>query len=144
VISPVLDTNTLVSAILVGNGVPDLILRAACARTFTCVSSGPIVAQVLRAFERPRVQRRYRVAAADIARLRRFLQSELVTTQLTVQVHGVATHPEDYVILATALSANADYLVTFDRQLLRLGSHQGMQIVSPFQFLTVLRSQSGS
>jgi putative PIN family toxin of toxin-antitoxin system len=39
---------------------------------------------------------------------------------LTIAVSGTATHPEDDLILATAMSASVDYLVTGDRQLLAL------------------------
>jgi predicted nucleic acid-binding protein len=50
----------------------------------------------------------------------------------------VATHPEDDLVLATAVSAHADYLVTGDRKLQRLGSYQGVRILSPREFLAVL------
>ncbi len=57
---------------------------------------------------------------------------------ITVTVQGVASHPEDDLILATAVSARADYLVTGDRQLLALGTFQGVQIVSPRDFVAIL------
>jgi predicted nucleic acid-binding protein len=57
-------------------------------------------------------------------------------------VEGVATHPEDDLILATALSGQVDYLVTLDQQLLRLGSYGGVQIVSPQAFLTILTTET--
>jgi predicted nucleic acid-binding protein len=85
------------------------------------------------------VRREYAVDPNEIAQLRQFLESELVSIQITVEVHGLATHPEDDLILATEASARADHLVTGDRQLLALGSHAGALIVSPRQFLTVLQ-----
>ena len=60
---------------------------------------------------------------------------------MTAEVHGVATHPEDDLILATAVSAKADYLVTGDKKLRELGSYQGVSIVSPREFLDILESQ---
>lgn len=140
-ITAVLDTNTLVSAILVPHGIPARLLRAAYTREFACISSVPIVSEVLRTLGRSRVQRKYQVAAVDVERLRRFLQSGLVATPITVQVQGVATHPEDDLILATAVSARADYLVTGDRQLLKLGSYQGVHIVSARDFLAALEGR---
>ena len=50
----------------------------------------------------------------------------------------VATHPEDDLILATAVQGQAHYLVTGDRQLQLLGSHAGVAIVSPRAFLAAL------
>ncbi len=62
-------------------------------------------------------------------------------TVITAEVVGVATHPEDDLVLATAASARADYLVTGDRQLLRLGSFKGVSIISPADFARVLDEQ---
>lgn len=47
-------------------------------------------------------------------------------------------------ILATALSAKADYLVTGDGPLLRKigGSYQGVNLVTPNAFVEVLNQQS--
>ena len=61
---------------------------------------------------------------------------------LTVQVAGVATHPEDDLILATAVSSGADYLVTGDRRLRAVGAYADVAILSPREFLTLLASDS--
>jgi putative PIN family toxin of toxin-antitoxin system len=61
---------------------------------------------------------------------------------ITVEVHGVATHPEDDLVLATAVSARADYLVTGDTRLQALGSYEGVQIVSPRAFLDILDTET--
>jgi predicted nucleic acid-binding protein len=54
----------------------------------------------------------------------------------------VATHPEDDLILATAVSARADYLVTGDQQLQGLGTYQDVTVASPRQFLEILAAQT--
>jgi uncharacterized protein len=59
----------------------------------------------------------------------------------TARVRGIATHPEDDVILATAVSAQAHYLVTGDRKLQRLGAYKDVKILSPSAFLEVLRNE---
>lgn len=110
----VLDANALVSASLVHIGVPAQILAYARAGSFTVVTSIPIMTEVFRVLTYSRIQRRYQVGPLDIARLRRFLQRRAVVTPISVVVRGVATHPEDDLILATAASASADYLVTGD------------------------------
>jgi putative PIN family toxin of toxin-antitoxin system len=138
VIRAVLDTNVLISAILVSSGIPARILMAAFATVFSCFASDAIVGEVLTTLGRERVQRKYRLDPAFISKARDFLESRPVLVQVTVSVSGVATHPEDDVILATAVSARADYLVTGDRQLLALQAFQGVQIVSPREFLAIL------
>ncbi len=59
------------------------------------------------------------------------------------RVSGAATHLEDDPILATALSARADYLVTGDQRLLsRVPSFRGIPLLSPAEFLDVLSQES--
>jgi putative PIN family toxin of toxin-antitoxin system len=138
VIRAVLDSNIIISALLLQGSVPARVLAAAYALVFECFASDAILSEVLRAFDRDRVRRKYPLDADDIGRLRRFLESDTVRTPITADVLGVATHPEDDLILATAVSAQADYLVTGDRHLLALGMFHGVQIVSPREFLTIL------
>ncbi len=53
-------------------------------------------------------------------------------------VRGIATHPEDDFVLATAASGQADFLCTRDRQLLMLRRFRDVSIVSPGELLALL------
>jgi predicted nucleic acid-binding protein len=70
------------------------------------------------------------------------LRRDAVMTELIVPVLGVATQPKDDLILSTGISAGATYLATRDRQLLKLGSYQGMQISSICLCKRVIRSRN--
>jgi uncharacterized protein len=51
----------------------------------------------------------------------------------------VAGDPDDDPVIATAVAARADYLVTGDRRhLLPLGAYAGTRIVTPRQFFDIL------
>lgn len=63
-------------------------------------------------------------------------------TALTVVVEGVASHAEDDLVLSTAASANADYLMTGDAGLLAIRWYGSTQIVSPRDFLDILNPAS--
>ncbi|MGH6917272.1 MAG: putative toxin-antitoxin system toxin component, PIN family, partial [Geminicoccaceae bacterium] len=54
------------------------------------------------------------------------------------QVRGVVRDPNDDMVVACALKASADYIVTRDKDLLSLGAHEGIRIVTPRQFLDLL------
>jgi len=54
-------------------------------------------------------------------------------------VHSVAEDDEDELVLATAVAARADYLVTGDKYLLRISEFRGIPIVSPREFLDILQ-----
>lgn len=122
----VLDTSVIVSGTLGAGGIPDRILQAARMRRFTLATSEAIVAKVMRALDRDRVRRKYRITLEDVDRVGRLLDQTAERTPISVEVVGVATHPEDDVILATAVSADVDYLVTGDVQLQRLRAYRGV------------------
>ncbi len=135
-IAAVLDTNVLASALLRRGGIPDTILRNWRRRAFQLVLSEHILTELARTLEQPYFQSRLPEGQAerDVTLLRQAAR----VVPLTSQVTGVATHPEDDLVLATALSGQATYLVTGDTQLQRLGTYEGITIVSPRAFLDLL------
>lgn len=137
-IRAVLDTNVIVAALLVRLGLPWRVLNAAYTSTFLCFASNAINAEVFRTLGRERIRRKYPVGPTEIERLRRFLESDAALVPITTTVQGVASHPEDDLILATAVSAQGDYLVTGDRQLLALGQYDSVRIVTPRDFAAIL------
>jgi len=144
VITAVLDTNALASGFRgVRNPVstPGQIIQAWNARQFQLVVSEHVLGELRRAFG-TRYFTRY-LSAQQIADALRALEDEATLTPITAPVHGVATHPEDDLILATAVSANASYLVTGDGPLQKLGAYEGVTIVSPREFLDILEAERG-
>lgn len=111
----VLDTNVLASGFTHQGGVPDQILRAWLAGSFDLVFSDHIFVELARTFQKPYFQRR--LGTTQVAQNLALFRRRAVLTAITAIVEGVATHAEDDLILATAVSADADYLVTGDRKL---------------------------
>ena len=108
---------------------------------FSLVISEHLLAEVGRAWTKPYWQAR--LDPNQIAQALALLRQEAEVVPVTAEVVGVATHPEDDVILATAVSAGADYLVSSDKQLQRLGFYAGVHILSPRDFLAVLDQIKG-
>jgi uncharacterized protein len=133
----VCDTNVLLSAFVLGLGPPGQIVNAWLAGTFDLILSGPILIEFTRNIHKPYFVSRltpHQISDAITALLALAIQIPITTT-----VSGVATHPEDDLVLATALSYPATYLVTGDRKLQNLGSYQGVTILGPRAFVeTVL------
>jgi putative PIN family toxin of toxin-antitoxin system len=100
------------------------------------VTSEPILAEVERAWTKPYWRRRIAAdrAALVLALLRRFAE----VVPVSAHVYGIATHPEDDTVLATAISARAPYLVTGDKGLLGVGRFRGVAILTPRDFLNLL------
>ncbi len=137
-ITAVLDTNVLASGFVASrkDSAPVLILDAWRNRAFTLVVSEPILAELAHTLVSPYFRRRLtpELVAEDLALLR----TEATVSPITSHVHGVASHPEDDVILSTAVSAKADYLVTEDAHLQGLRRYKEVEVLSPSDFLAVL------
>ena len=138
----VFDTNLLASGI-VGfrkpDSTPGQLLRAWRDGAFELAVSGHILTELVRTLSKPYFSRR--ISEERLEALVSTLTKRATLARVTQQVRGVATHPEDDVVLATAVSASADYLVTGDGPLQELRSYQGVQIVSPRQFVEILGEQ---
>ena len=141
----VFDTNVLASGIAGiarPESTPGELLRRWRAKAFTLVVSEPILTELVRTFTNPYFSRR--LSPADIAAALARFQTEAHVQQITAHVSGVATHLQDDVILATALGAQAPYLVTGDKPLLERGAYEGTRLLSPRQFLALLDHHSGA
>jgi putative PIN family toxin of toxin-antitoxin system len=141
-----IDTNVLESGVVgfvaAADRAPALLLRAWRAGVFVLALSDHILTELERTLARP-----YFGAHLTSAQVRGFLallRKEALIAPITVVVQGVATHPEDDLVLATALSSGADYLVTGDRKLQGLGAYEGVTILSPRQIIDLLDEQGSA
>lgn len=141
-IRAVLDTNVLVSGFAgyqLATSTPGELIRRWRRRDFTLVVSHHLLAEVDRTLTNPYFARR--LPHRQITGASRLLRTKAELTAITVTIAGVATHPEDDLVLAAAVSAKVDYLVTGDRQLLQLRTYRGIILLSPRAFLTYLEGQ---
>ena len=135
-IRAVLDANVLVSGFPAPSGTMSKLIDHWRSDTFQLVISHHIIDEVGRAWTKPYWRARFSQVQVDHALALLAQQAEV--TLITAQVVGIASHPEDDLVLATAVSARADYLITGDKLLHDLGSYQGVAIRSPREFLTLL------
>jgi putative PIN family toxin of toxin-antitoxin system len=138
----VIDTNVLASG-LAGFHNPSSIvatlLRLWRLGGFDLVTSEAILTELAHTLQSPYFKRR--LTPEQITGAMSLLREESTITTITTQVQGVATHPEDDLILATAVSAKADYLVTGDSKLQQLGTYQAVIILSPRSILEILKHE---
>jgi len=109
------------------------------AGAYELVVSSHILTEFERTLAKPYFQERYRPDQVTTALER--LQLHALTVTIAVEVQGVATHPEDDLVLATAVSAAADMLVTGDRRLRDVQDYRGVTILTPREFLGLLEQQ---
>jgi putative PIN family toxin of toxin-antitoxin system len=137
-IQAVLDTNIIASGLAFPGGLQEQILRRATYFEFEIVISDHVLSELTRALSSPFFVRLLE-SRAPTDLYDALMQIEPVKIERIVQ--RIATHPEDDDILATALSGGADYLVTGDKQLLKLASFEGVRIVDSRTFLEILERE---
>jgi putative PIN family toxin of toxin-antitoxin system len=134
----VLDTNVFVSGLINPKGPPAAVLRALRSGRFTLVSSPPINEEIIEVLNRPTIRDRYGLGDRifDVA----FVLWEVAELVIDIEDIRVCSDPDDDKFLATAAAGEADYLVTGDvGDLLRLHNYRGVTIVSPKEFVSVLK-----
>jgi uncharacterized protein len=137
----VLDTNVFVSGLISPKGPPAAILRALRSKRFTLVSSPPINEEIIEVLNRPSICDRYGVGDGIFeVSLILWEIAELVIDLPNVKV--CSDHGDDK-FLATADAGRAEYLVTGDLDhLLRLSRYRGVAIISPGEFMRVLKARA--
>lgn len=135
----VLDTNTLVSALLSPHGPPRRLLDAARERVFELCSSPVLMAELLDVVSREKFAKRFTQAGLTplgiVSEIRR-----LATMAVPVSVPRViAADADDDHVLACAITAQADLIVSGDKHLLGLGgAYQGIRIVTPAEAVPLI------
>jgi len=135
----VLDTNTLVSALLSPHGPPRRLLDTARAQVFELCSSPVLMAELADVVSREKFARRLTQAGLTplgiVGEIRRLATMAIPTSVPRV----VANDADDDHVLACALTANADLIVSGDKHLLDLGgTHQGVRIVTPAEAVQLI------
>ena len=131
------DTNLLARASISRNTAVSARWDLWLANGYTLVVSAHILGELMRTLAKPYFAAR--LPPVDQVAYQSLLATQAQHVAITAQVQGVATHPEDDLVLATAVSAQADYLLTRDGKLLALGAYQGVRIVSPTELLRILQ-----
>jgi putative PIN family toxin of toxin-antitoxin system len=121
-----LDTNVLVSAVLFG-GLSRQLLQRALRGEFEVVTSPRLMAEfeeILVRFELP----------PEVAAAARSEYEQLALLVRPRRVPRVTRDPHDNEVLAAAISGEAVFIVTGERDLLVLGEYEGRRILTPRQF----------
>ncbi len=132
----VLDSNLFVSVVLTPQGESTEVFRRARAQAL-CVSSY-ILTEVEKTLRLPRLRKKYPYSDAAIERHLKDIRifSERIEPELTIEV---CPDPKDNAVLACAVEAHADYLVTRNpKHFLR--SYASVTVITPKEFFSIAKS----
>ena len=130
----VLDTNVLVSA-LIGVGKSKELWEMAVERKFTFMISKEMLAEFLGVVERKKFRE---VRKSSIERF----VSQLIRISTMIAIKSrykvVQEDPDDDIVINTAYSGKAEYIVTGDLHLLKRGRFRSIKIINIDAFLKLL------
>jgi putative PIN family toxin of toxin-antitoxin system len=137
----VLDSTVLVSAFLrfiPGAASYELLRFADGGRFELCLSEGILAETAQALVKSKRNKRLYSYSDENVLEYCRAL-GRFATIVTNLPDIKLVRDPTDDKILACALAAGADYLVTRDKDLLFLTEHEGIRTITPETFLHLLR-----
>ena len=94
--------------------------------------------------ERERIRQRYAYTDEQAMRFCRSVRHSFHLVKDPPPVSGVVRDPNDDMVIACALAAGVSYLVTRDPDLLTLKTYQDVQMITPEEFIALVRKQSGT
>ena len=132
----ILETNVLLSGLLISHGAPAKLLDAWERKFFTLVACDALIAEVRHVAGRPFFKARLRASAAELLaagfRDFSFFCQDLPSGP-------IAPDPKDSYLFALAEASSAEFLVTGDKQLHSLKHHKSTRIVSPAAMIELLK-----
>jgi putative PIN family toxin of toxin-antitoxin system len=132
----VCDSTVLVSAFLATDGTAARVLQAATAEVVQLALSPGIIAETRRVLlTYARIRRRYTYTDAEVHGFCRTLGTAFVLVTDLPPLAGVCRDPNDDMVVACAVAAQAQYLVTRDKDLLTLRQYAGIRMVTPHEWL---------
>jgi uncharacterized protein len=131
----VFDTNVYISALMFG-GLPGSLLDLALLQSFLLVISPSLLDEL-----DEKLRLKFEVPAEDAAIIRAKLESNAEIVKPNMVLDVIEDDPDDNRVLECAVKGSADYVVTGDRHLLKLGNYEGIAIVTVRQFLDAAEAE---
>ena len=130
------DVNIHISAVVRPDGHSAQIMNRT--QEFEACTSEVILEDTERVLRYERIRKRSRMGKEEIAQYLARLRITHLLFPGVLEVGVVSQDPTDDKIIACALEAGADYIITGDPHLLDLKQYRGIRIVTPRAFLEIL------
>ncbi|MBI3375068.1 MAG: putative toxin-antitoxin system toxin component, PIN family [Betaproteobacteria bacterium] len=136
----VADTNTVISALL-WRGAPHRLVAANEAAQVSFYTSRTLIDELADVIKRPKLARAVRATGKDVEQLQ--AEYEEIATIVTPRrlPAPVSCDSDDDAVLACALGARADLIVSGDKDLRILGGYRGILILTAAETLARIRTQ---
>jgi len=135
----IIDTNVLLSG-LFWRGTPHVLIEQVRAGTLTLISSPGLLAEFADVINRPKFRAILARSNTNPERTLKELRRLAEIVEPPSLPTPVSRDPDDDAVLALAVVSQADLIVTGDGDLLALGSHRNIRIVTPAEAARLIAS----
>lgn len=132
-IKVVVDTNVFLSAIF-WKGNPEKVVKK-CVRKEVMGITSPAILEELET----KLRRKFAYPEEQTERYIELVITDFEVVMPKQKLSVVKDDPTDNKVIEAAVAANADYIVSGDRHLLGIGDYKGVKIVSPKEFVGLVR-----
>lgn len=129
----VLDTNVLLSGLMLPDSTPGRIVAAWRRRNFDLLVSEPMLEEIARMLAYPKIRKRVGWDSEHISRYIALLRFEAEVVPIAGGEADVPADPNDNHLLATLIAGKADWLITGDSDLDELSGQY--PIIAPGEFV---------
>ena len=140
----VLDANVYVGALISGRDSPAWILAQWREKRFDVVISPQILDELERILHYPKLREQHALPEAQIRRFLRALRNQAINVAPSGTLDAIEADAEDNRYLECAVAGSAGVIVSGNGRLLALQEYQGVQILSPADFLVFLEFEGPS
>lgn len=139
----VLDTNVILSGIIVPHNPPAQLLTLAQEGRFKIILSPKIIREIQRVLGYPRLAKfmaKHRLSLNEADEVLQKIIKLALLTPGNLEVQALQVDPSDNNILACAVEGEADFIISGDHHLTDLQSFQGIRIMDPATLLSMIKS----
>jgi putative PIN family toxin of toxin-antitoxin system len=134
----VLDANIYISSLVSSQGNPATIINRWLSGEFDVLLSQPIIDEISRVTGYERLQKKYQKIRERRLEFIELISKQSIWSESTETLAIVKADESDNRYLECAIAGGATYVVTGDEPLLSVGNHQGISIITPAVFVTLL------
>lgn len=134
----VLDTNQFISGLIQPKGPSAQLFHAWRKSFYILITCREIIREFEQAIQYPHIIKKYKLPKKEIESTINLIQNESVVLHDIPDINVIKEDPDDNMVLACALEAKAQYIVSGDKHLLDLGKYQDTKIITARDFLKIL------
>ena len=134
----VLDTNVIVSALLSPAGHPAEIINLWEAKKFEVVTSPPLIRELKRVLQYPRVQKYLKQPQSKVDAFLKQFKKVAITVDPQVTLDIIKEDPADNRVLECAVAGKSTYIISGNDHLFKVKEYKGIVILKPAEFLALV------